>query len=126
MIVYAFDRRDERKRDIALAILERESYVVSSQVVTEFYATVTRKLPTPLPHDTARSAVAKLLAGRVVPVDKELVRTAVDLAAARRISIWDACIVRAAIRGGCSLLLTEDLNSGQDYGGIVVDNPFAH
>lgn len=124
MIVHAFDRRDERKRAIALEILGRPDYVISSQVLTEFYVTVTRKLAAPLTHAMASAVVATLSVGRVVPVDKDLVLAAVDLAAGGRLSIWDACIVRAALRARCSVLLTEDMNTGQDYGGVVTENPF--
>lgn len=41
-----------------------------------------------------------------------------------QISIWDAMILAAARASGASLLITEDLNHGQDYGGVVVKNPF--
>ena len=41
------------------------------------------------------------------------------------ISYWDAAIVEAARMTGCSLLLTEDLQDGQDFGGVRVHNPLA-
>lgn len=48
------------------------------------------------------------------------------LATARRfkISYWDAAIVEAARAIGCSVILSEDLSDGQDYGGVRVRNPF--
>ncbi len=39
--------------------------------------------------------------------------------------LWDAAIVAPARRLGCSYQLTEDLQAGQDLGGIVVIDPFA-
>jgi predicted nucleic acid-binding protein len=39
-------------------------------------------------------------------------------------SFWDALIVAAARRLGCAILLTEDLQDGQDLDGMVVRNPF--
>jgi len=42
-----------------------------------------------------------------------------------RLSLWDAMILAAAQASGASELITEDFNSGQDYGGVVARNPFA-
>lgn len=36
----------------------------------------------------------------------------------------DAMIVRSAAEIGCVVLYSEDLNAGQEYSGIRVDNPF--
>jgi predicted nucleic acid-binding protein len=41
------------------------------------------------------------------------------------ISYWDAAIIEAARALGCTQVLTEDLNDGQDYAGVVVVNPFS-
>ena len=41
-----------------------------------------------------------------------------------RISFWDAMIVRAAESAGCEVLYSEDLSHGQEYGGVLVVNPF--
>jgi predicted nucleic acid-binding protein len=41
-----------------------------------------------------------------------------------QLSWWDALIVAAAKAGRCRYLLTEDLHAGQDFGGLLVVNPF--
>jgi predicted nucleic acid-binding protein len=41
------------------------------------------------------------------------------------ISYWDAAILEAARVLGCELVLSEDLNDGQDYAGVSVENPFS-
>lgn len=41
-----------------------------------------------------------------------------------QISYWDAAVVEAARSLNCRQLLSEDLNDGQDFGGVVVRNPF--
>ncbi len=40
------------------------------------------------------------------------------------ISFWDAMIVRSAAEIGCAVLYSEDLNAGQEYSGVCVENPF--
>ena len=60
----------------------------------------------------------------VVAVDLPLVRSAVDASQRYGISYWDALIIAAAERAGCTRILSEDLNSGQIYNGVPVFNPF--
>ena len=40
------------------------------------------------------------------------------------ISFWDALILAAAESAGATVLFTEDLNDGQQYGTVRVENPF--
>jgi predicted nucleic acid-binding protein len=41
-----------------------------------------------------------------------------------RLSYWDAAIIEASRAMGCTDVLSEDLNDGQDYDGVRVTNPF--
>jgi len=40
------------------------------------------------------------------------------------ISLWDAMVLVAASRKAAEVLWSEDLNDGQEYGWVVVRNPF--
>ena len=60
----------------------------------------------------------------VVKSDLDLVIQALRLAGDASISFWDACVVAAAERAQCTILYTEDLNSGQKFGHVRVSNPF--
>jgi predicted nucleic acid-binding protein len=42
-----------------------------------------------------------------------------------QISYWDAAIIEAARMLGCRTVVSEDLNDQQDYGGVMVANPFS-
>jgi predicted nucleic acid-binding protein len=59
----------------------------------------------------------------VVP-DADLVRRAVESRDTYGIHLYDGMIVAAAECGGCERLWSEDLNSGQQYFGVTVENPF--
>jgi len=61
--------------------------------------------------------------GVVIP-DADLVRRAVEVRAAYGIHFYDGMIVAAAERGGCERVWSEDLNPGQQYFGVTVENPF--
>ena len=128
VLVYAVDRSDSTKWEVATRLLrdaDLTQYVVSAQVLSEFFVTVTRKLAEPISPDEAEAAVGALTKLEVVPITSDLVQLAIARAAAAVISYWDALIVEAARRAGCDAVLTEDLNAGQDFEGVVVQNPFA-
>jgi len=126
VLVYAFDRGDERKRRVALDILAADELpiVVSAQVLNEFYWTVTRKLRPAVPTEVAQEVVRNFAAGRVVAIDADLVMDAIATSRAHDLSLWDAGIVCAAKRAGCPELLTEDLSHGEVIGGVTIRNPF--
>jgi predicted nucleic acid-binding protein len=126
--VYAVDAADPARRQRALEVIAPapgRDLVVSTQVLTEFYAVVTRKLATPLPADDAEAMVRQLSALPVVAIDASLVASAIGGSREWRISIWDALILRAADVAGCRRVLSEDLADGMTYGSVVVENPFA-
>lgn len=128
VLVYAFDRSDSTKWELATQLLrdaDLTRYVVSAQVLGEFFVTVTRKLPEPVSPDEAEAAVERLTKLEVVPITSDLVQLAIARASTAVISYWDALIVEAARRAGCEAVLTEDLNAGQDFDGVLVQNPFA-
>ena len=126
--VYAVDGADPAKRQRALEVVapsRGRDLVISTQVLTEFYAVVTRKLARPVPATEAEAMVAQLAALPVVGVDVSLVTAAVAASREWQVSIWDALILRAAEVAGCRLVLSEDLADGRAYGSVVVENPFA-
>ena len=61
---------------------------------------------------------------RVVRPDGDIVRRAVEIRAKYGVHFYDGMIVAAAERGGCGRIWSEDLNAGQQYFGIAVENPF--
>ena len=98
--------------------------MVSTQVLSELYWTVTRKLDPPLAPETTLEATTELGALAVVTVDRELVLGAIRTAQRHQLALWDALIVEAAARGGCDRLLTEDLGDGRVIRGVRIENPF--
>jgi predicted nucleic acid-binding protein len=126
--VYAVDAADPARRTRALeatAPAPGRDLVISTQVLTEFYAVVTRKLAVPVSVEDAEAMVRQLAVLPVVAVDSSLVVSAIAGSREWQISIWDALILRAAEVAGCRRVLSEDLADGTTYGSVVVENPFA-
>jgi predicted nucleic acid-binding protein len=59
-----------------------------------------------------------------VASDRGLVLRSIALARRFRIALWDALIVTAAQDGGCSLVLSEDLQHGRSFDNVSIQNPF--
>lgn len=128
VLVYAVDDSDIEKRDIARGALESGHYgelVLSAQVLGEFYVTVIRKLAEPVPEEKAAEMVDWLgLLNPTVSIDAALIRRAVQTSRSAQLSYWDGLIIAAAAQAGCTRLLTEDLNDGQEIASVRVENPF--
>ena len=88
------------KKDRALEILEQASRdggaVISTQVLAEFYVTVTRKLAVPLGEEEAERVVDSLTKLRIVQHDSGLIRAAIVLSRRYQLSLWDSLILEAA------------------------------
>ena len=113
------------KRAAARAILERDDLVLSTQVLQEFYVQATRATrPDRLAHEKAAELVESLTRYPVVETSVSLVRQALATAARWRISYWDAAVVEAARIGRCPTVLSEDLQSGMNFAGVTVRDPF--
>jgi predicted nucleic acid-binding protein len=126
VLVYAVDTNSPSKRVRAQSLLAElaGSIVISTQVLLEFYVTATRKLAKPLSPEDAERRVHELSGTDVVEVTAPIVRTAVALSRAHRLSVWDALIVESARARGCRRLLSEDLQDGREFGIVRVENPF--
>lgn len=127
VVVYAFDRgvpwKQARAREL-LAGQMTTDLVVSTQVLQEFYVATTTRLRPPVDPADAASAVAQLALLPVVSIDADLVQAAIETSRSNRVSLWDALVIEAARVANAGVLLTEDLNDGQDFGGVRVVNPF--
>ena len=128
VLVYAVSRNEPEKQEKARALIERGfaegCFAISTQVLLEVYVNVTQKAKIQLPPGEAFEYVKAFTEWRVVEMSQSLVLAALGLAKQMQISTWDAAILEAAREAGCARVLTEDLTSGREYGGITVENPF--
>jgi predicted nucleic acid-binding protein len=94
-------------------------------VLQEFYVQATRNMkPDRITHDQAVALMTSWERFEVQDVTLEVMHAALRTKKRFRISYWDAAIVEAAKAARCSVIYSEDLNDGQDFGGVRVENPF--
>ena len=129
VLAYGFDEREPAKRAISEGIIKAgartDALVISTQVLQEFYWTVSRKFVPRLEPEIVDQALRDFARLQVVQVDVPMILAAAGRVRSASISFWDALIVEAALVSGATRLLTEDLQDGHVFDGVLrVENPF--
>ncbi|MEO5735399.1 MAG: PIN domain-containing protein, partial [Rubrivivax sp.] len=104
--------------------LPEMAVIVPVQVLAELYRVLTGKLR----QRPAAARDALLRWSDAYPVrdsSGSALQSALDLAAAHGLAIWDSLILSVAAEHRCRLLLSEDLQHGLTWRGTTVVNPFA-
>jgi predicted nucleic acid-binding protein len=127
VLLYAISRDPDEasKARRANEVLTAGTIVLSVQVLQEFYVQATRASRRDA--ITHEQAVGLVDAWRRFPVQEMTVEVMVAALATRGrfgISYWDAAIIEASRALGCAIVLSEDLDTGTDYDGVRVENPF--
>lgn len=127
VLLYAISRdpREDAKAGRANVVLESDDLALSVQVLQEFYVQATRTSRRDrISHDQAARLVESFTRFFVQPLTSAVMRDALDTKDRYGLSYWDAAIIEAGRHCGCDTVLSEDLDSGQDYRGVRVVNPF--
>jgi predicted nucleic acid-binding protein len=115
---------DRSKREIAVRLLAETEFGLSVQILQEFMDVTLRKKHLGLTPEEISTMVNHLAAYPIVETSVQLARLAFEIKTRFDIRYWDAAIIAAALELGCHTVYSEDLNHGQDYGGVRVVNPF--
>jgi len=129
IIVYCFDDRmpDKKTRSLSLIAdaLQTGNGIISWQVIQEFLNVATRKFKVPLKPEDAKLYLQKVLHPlcQVFP-DLDIYQNALDLQGKTKYSFYDSLILAGALREGCTILYSEDLQDGHQVDGLRIVNPF--
>jgi len=128
VLVYAHDisagLKHEKAKALIASLWDSGNGCISIQVLQEFYVTITTKVPRPVPSETAASIIKDLAHWLVHSPRPADVLKAFEIQARYKVSFWDAMILRSAQALNCTVLWSEDLNSREQYGNVIVLNPF--
>jgi predicted nucleic acid-binding protein len=129
IFVYCFDDRQPEKKVRSLALiaeaLQTGDGIISTQVMQEFLNVATRKFSVPLKPEDGKVYLQKVMYPlcHVFP-DLDLYQTALDILRETGYSFYDSLILSGALRGGCTILYSEDLHAGQQVDRVKIINPF--
>ena len=128
IIIYAYDATAGKKHEIARTIItdlwDSGLGVISTQVLQEFFVNVVQKIPKPVDKQQAKEIVRDFLKWHVVVNTGDSIVDAIDICLRFEYSFWDSMIIEAAIKGGATVLISEDLQDGQVISGVTIKNPF--
>lgn len=123
VLVYAFST-DPRSK-VAEQLMAR-GCTISVQGLNEFANVTHRKLGMSWSEIREAIAVIRMLCPRVLPLDADTNAEAVALAERHGLSFYDALVVAAALRAGCTTLWSEDMQHGRLIDArLHILNPFA-
>ncbi len=118
----AYASKQRRALELVLEHKAQRTGVVSLQVLQEYFVNATRKLG--LDPGLARQKVEAHSRFDVFePVAADIL-AAIDFHRLHRISYWDALVLHSARKSGCRVVLTEDMQHGQEFDGVKIVNPF--
>ncbi len=129
IFVYCFDDHQPQKKARSLALIanafQMGNGIISWQVIQEFLNVSTRKFQVPLKPVDARAYLRQVLYPlcRVFP-DLDLYQNALDILQQTGYSFYDSLMIAGALRGGCTILYSEDLRDSHQVNGLKILNPF--
>lgn len=129
IFLYTFDitapEKAKRSRSLIRAGLPTGKAIISYQVVQEFFSVAFRRFQPPMTVVDAEYYLSVTL-GPLLAVfpSQSLFGEALRLSGKHGLSWYDSLIVAAAIEGDCGILYSEDLQHGQRFGSLVIQNPF--
>jgi predicted nucleic acid-binding protein len=127
ILVYAYDASDPKKQSLAQELIRRAlagEFIISVQVLSEFASTLFHKISPPATAEQLVTILDALAPIKTISPDQETVRRAVEANSTYGLHFYDAMIIAAAEQTACARIWSEDLNPGQEYFGIKVQNPF--
>ncbi len=130
ILVYLFDPQTPEKQLAAGKLWQSASDeaipIISTQVLQEFFVTVTKAAKQGLPLPEARRVVLNFtVIAKVVAITVPLIERAIHRVETSGFSFWDSLIIETAIAANAHYLWTEDLQHGQTIGTLQICNPFA-
>jgi predicted nucleic acid-binding protein len=125
ILIYSLDSRDKKKqnraREVLQRIIDKHKPVISTQVINEFYVVATKKLNAD--QIIVKNIIHNFRNMEIVHTDLQLIEEAIDISVISQLSYWDSLIIAAAEKSNCEFVFSEDLNSGQNYRGVLLLNP---
>jgi predicted nucleic acid-binding protein len=128
ILVYANDSAEARKQKIARNLiknaLREHRAVISVQVLSEFWVTVTQKIKHPLPESVAEKELELFELMDIVDLRLSVFQDALKMKKLFSLSFWDSLILSAASTANSKIVYSEDMQDGLIVSDMRIENPF--
>ena len=130
IFVYSFDIDDKVKRKIAIEIIKKSllntNSFISIQVIQEFFNVSLKKFSKTMNHSEAKIYLENVFMQiNIIYPGYDLISEALDIQTTTKYSWYDSLIIAAALQANCNLLLSEDMQDGQQIRNLTIKNPFS-
>lgn len=127
ILVCAFDKDEKTKHEKAKIILadcwNQQSGILSTQILQEFYVSLTSKIPNKLSINEASEVIKELLSWTIYEIMTQDIITATEIQDQYGYSFWDSLVISMAQKSDAELLYSEDMQDGQKIGSLTIVNP---
>lgn len=129
VFVYMFDRTAPEKQAQAKQMVQEalvsSTGIISTQVIQEFLNVASRKFSVTLSVEDSHSLLRRVLYPLCqINPDLELYEDSLWIQAETGYAFYDSLILAAAVRAGCDVLYSEDMQHGRVVRGTLIQNPF--
>ncbi len=121
IFLYAYSAN--AKTPIAQAEIAKGGYA-SVQVFSETANIMRNKMRRSWEEVEEKLAFMEELVEEILPLTRALQKKAFLLAKSHQLNIYDSLIIAAALQANCDELLSEDMQHGRRFDGLVIRNPF--
>jgi len=131
ILVYAYDRSEGKKHELCKRLVNKcwklwDKYSISTQILSEFYVVITKKIENPVPMETAKGIIADIIEFQnwiVVDYNARTILSAIDMNIDYGIHYWDALIVATMQANNIFCIYTEN-GDFESIPWLKVINPF--
>ena len=127
ILVYSYSLDDpvkvERSRKLLRIDLDECDIFISTQIINEFYATMSRRR---VPHDSIKQIINELYkCTQIRTLTFQIIEFALELKEKYLYSWWDSLVLSSALESNCSVLYSEDMQHKQIIeNSLEIINPF--
>ncbi len=131
ILVYAFDLTEKEKRRICKDIIKvgfegEKNFVVSNQILGEFFTVITAKIDRPLKPEEAETVISGIIDSdnwTKTNYTHLTVKRAMGMNRQLKTRFWDALIAETMLENNIFEILTEDIEEFRKIPGITCKNP---
>ena len=125
--LYLFDKDEKKKRqhcsNLLLKLEASYTIVISTQVIKELSSVLLRKFHYPI--SDLKVFINQLEMFEVAETPPATIQKGLDIMSSYQLSFWDSIICATASSANCVLIISEDMQDGQEILGIKVQSPFS-
>ncbi|RME89032.1 MAG: PIN domain-containing protein [Planctomycetota bacterium] len=130
ILVYSYDRSDPKKQKKAFKVLDylalSDRGSISTQILSEFFVTVTKKIPEPLSIQEAIERLENFLkTWEILQITPFIILEAARGVRDYKLSFWDSQIWATAKMNQISVVFSEDFSEGSTIEGVEFINPLS-